>query len=153
MQQKWKLLVLVALVWNVAVKAQPSTIFHQQGIALHGYDVVAFFTDSMAVKGLPENSYTWQGVQWLFSSPAHRQVFAADPERYAPMYGGFCAYGTAGGYKAKTEINTWTIVGGKLYFNYNSKVKERWQTDIPGYIEKANGHWPGIKDTKPSWQQ
>lgn len=137
---------LAALLLYTGLQAQSASIFHQQSTALHGYDVVAFFTDSTAVPGKADHHYEWQGVSWLFASPAHRDAFAADPLRYAPQYGGFCAYGTAGGYKAPTQIETWTIVNGKLYFNYNAKVKALWSKDIPGLIKKADVNWQLIKD-------
>ncbi len=137
---------LAALLLHTGLQAQSASIFHQQGTALHGYDVVAFFTDSTAVAGKTEHHYEWQGVTWLFASKAHRDAFAADPVHYAPQYGGFCAYGTAGGYKAPTQIETWTIVDGKLYFNYNAKVKALWSKDIPGLVNKADLNWQKIKD-------
>jgi hypothetical protein len=72
-------------------------------------------------------------------------LFAVDPEKYAPQYGGYCAYGTADGHKAPTETDTWTIDNNKLYFNYNQKVKELWNKDRPGLIKKADEQWPKIK--------
>jgi YHS domain-containing protein len=148
-------LILMAVLLSAGLQsaAQSTTINHQNGIALEGYDVVAFFTDSMAVKGNANNAYTWQGVQWHFASQAHREAFAMNPERYAPSFGGFCAYGTARGYKAPTQIETWTIHEGRLFLNYSLKVKSLWLKEMQGYIEKANEQWPAIKDTKPAWQQ
>lgn len=137
---------LAMLLLHTGLQAQSASIFHQQGTAVHGYDVVAFFTDSNAVAGHPDYHYQWQGVNWLFASAAHRDAFAAAPERFAPQYGGFCAYGTAGGYKAPTQIETWTIVDGKLYFNYNNKVKNLWSKNIPALVSKADSNWVKIKD-------
>jgi YHS domain-containing protein len=97
------------------------------------------------VKGFATFSTTWKDATWHFSSPANLNAFIKDPERYAPQYGGYCAYGMAGGYKAPTEIDTWTIVNGKLYFNYNQKVKDTWSRDIPSYIQKADANWPTVK--------
>ena len=125
--------------------SQKSEVFQKDGAALRGYDPVAFFTAQKPVKGSATFSTTWKDATWHFSSPANLNAFIKDPERYAPQYGGYCAYGMAGGYKAPTEIDTWTIVNGKLYFNYNQKVKDTWSRDIPSYIQKADANWPTVK--------
>ena len=85
-----------------------------------------------------------RGPTFLFSSEANRKKFAADPEKYAPQYGGFCALGTANGYKVKTEPDAFKVVDGKLYLNYNRKVLEMWTQDQPGYISRANKNWPEV---------
>lgn len=121
-------------------------IFTPDGKAIKGYDPVAFFREQKAVKGNEEFSYTWKDAQWLFASKENLDSFQANPEHYAPQYGGYCAYGTAHGHKAPTETDTWTIVNNKLYFNYDSKIKESWMKDQPGFIEKADKEWVNIKD-------
>jgi len=126
--------------------AQKKEIFSPEGKAIKGYDPVAFFREKKAVKGSEELSYTWKDAQWLFSSKENLDSFKANPEHYAPQYGGYCAYGTAQGHKAPTETDTWTIVDDKLYFNYNSKVRESWIKDTKGFIEKADKEWVNIKD-------
>lgn len=128
------------------VAAQRAAIFAPEGKAIKGYDPVAFFTDSKPVKGADSLSYKWENAIWLFASRANLESFKAAPEKYAPQYGGYCAYGTSEGHKAPTETDTWTIVDGKLYFNYNRKVKELWTKDTKARIEKANQQWPVIKD-------
>jgi hypothetical protein len=90
--------------------------------------------------------YAWNGASWLFSSRNNLESFKANPDRYAPRYGGYCAYGMAMGHKAPTEVETWSIVNDKLYFNYNEKVKETWSKDRPGMIKKADEVWPALKD-------
>ncbi len=127
-------------------QAQKAEIFSTEGKAIKGYDVVAFFKDSAAVKGSESFSYQWKGTTWLFSTKTNRDAFIANPEKYEPQYGGYCAYGTADGHKAPTETNTWTVVNGKLYFNYNSKVKDYWNKNQPALIQKADANWPAIKD-------
>jgi hypothetical protein len=128
--------------------AQKSPVFNTDGTAINGYDVVAFFTDSKPVKGNEQFTYKWQDVNWKFASKDHLDTFKAMPEKYAPQYGGYCAYGTADGdgHKAPTDIDTWTIAGDKLYFNYNKNVKNMWMKDQIQLIEKADMNWPGIKD-------
>jgi YHS domain-containing protein len=125
--------------------AQKSEVFTTESGAIKGYDPDAFFTESKAVKGEKEITYDWNGATWHFATKKNKDLFAADPEKYAPQYGGYCAYGTADGHKAPTETDTWTIDNNKLYFNYNQKVKELWNKDIPGLIKKADEQWPKIK--------
>lgn len=112
--------------------------------AIDGYDPVAFFTDSAAVKGDKQFSTEWNGATWSFSSPQNRDRFTANPEKFAPQYGGYCAYGTADGHLSPTQADTWTILDGRLFFNYNQKVKEKWMEDTKGYIEKADQNWPDL---------
>lgn len=140
------MIVGVGLLMSVQVFAQKATVFNTGGTAIHGYDAVAFFTDSKPEKGKAQFSYKWQDVNWLFASNKNLEAFKATPEKYAPQYGGYCAYGTADGHKAPTEINTWTIADGKLYFNYNNNVKSMWLKDQKHLIEKADKNWPEIKD-------
>jgi YHS domain-containing protein len=125
-----------------------SEIFQKNGAAIGGYDAVAFFTESKPVKGSAEYSFEWKSAKWLFSSKANMESFKANPEKYAPQYGGYCAYGTAGGHKAPTEPDTWTVLDGKLYFNYNQKVKTLWDKDRPKYIDQANMNWEKIRFTE-----
>ncbi len=121
-------------------------IFSTRNGAVDGYDPVAYFTDSMPVKGTEHITLDWQGATWHFSSEANRDLFKANPEKYAPQYGGYCAYGVANGYKVKIEPEAWAIVEGKLYLNYNLKVQEDWNTDRAGFIEKADAQWPSLKN-------
>lgn len=128
-----------------AATAQKEEIFTTDGKAIRGYDPVAFFKESKAVKGADSLLYSYKDAQWLFSSRANLEAFKANPERYAPQYGGYCAYGTAEGHKAPTDTDTWTIVNDKLYFNYNMKVKQIWVKDQPALIERADRQWPVVK--------
>lgn len=128
--------------------AQKNEVYTVDGKAIKGYDPVAFFKESKPVKGADSLSCTYKDVQWLFSSKENLDAFKADPEKYAPQYGGFCAYGTAQGHKAPTQTDTWTIVDGKLYFNYNMKVKQAWTKDQSALIEKADKQWPSVKEEK-----
>ncbi|HVW61713.1 MAG TPA: YHS domain-containing (seleno)protein, partial [Puia sp.] len=88
----------------------------------------------------------WNDATWYFASRENLESFKAAPEKYAPRYGGYCAYGTAQGHKAPTEVETWSILDGKLYFNYNQKVKEMWSKDRAAMIKKADQNWVMIKD-------
>ena len=111
-----------------------------------GYDVLAYFTDGKPVKGDSRFAHTWQGAEWRFTSAEHRDRFAADPERYAPQYGGYCAWAVSQGYTASGDPNFWRIVDGRLYLNYDAAVQRKWEQDIPGFIAAANRNWPAVLD-------
>jgi YHS domain-containing protein len=118
--------------------------FESEGLALRGYDPIAYFETKVPTPGKLEHSVEYRGSKFLFASAANREKFAANPEKYAPQYGGFCALGTANGYKVGTQPDAFKVVDGKLYFNYDRKVLELWSKDIPGYIAKANVNWPDV---------
>ncbi|MDK9736062.1 YHS domain-containing protein [Vibrio sp. D404a] len=114
------------------------------GKAIRGYDPVAYFTQSKAVKGNDDYSYEWNGAEWRFSSQQHLDLFKADPEQYAPQYGGYCAWAVSKGYTAKIDPQAWNIVDGKLYLNYSKSVQQTWQGDIAGNIANADANWPRL---------
>jgi YHS domain-containing protein len=140
------LLILVFILVTITTHAQQSPVFAPGGKALRGYDPVAYFTDQKPVPGDPGISYTYQGADWYFATTAHRDAFKDNPAKYAPQYGGYCAFGASRGYKAPTEPDAFTIENGKLYLNYNQKVRTTWDKDRAGYIEKADANWLKIKD-------
>ncbi|MCP5151684.1 MAG: YHS domain-containing protein [Ectothiorhodospiraceae bacterium] len=119
------------------------------GAAVHGYDVVAYFTEGRPVEGDAALGAQHEGVTYHFASAANRDAFRTDPTRYVPQYGGYCAFGTAMGRKFDGDPNAWSIVDGKLYLNLNAKVQARWKENIPGFIRGADNNWPiirGIED-------
>ncbi len=115
-----------------------------KGLAVHGYDVVTYFTDGKPVKGGTGITHQWNGATWLFASKEHRDAFAADPERFAPQYGGYCAKAVSEDQTADIDPEAWKIVDGKLYLNYSLKVRRLWEEDIPGRIKRADANWPGL---------
>lgn len=117
-----------------------------EGLGAHGYDVVAYFTDGKPVKGSAEFSHEWKGATWQFASAEHRDAFAAAPEKYAPQFGGYCAYAVSRGYTANGDPETWKVVDGKLYLNYSAAAAEKWNQDVPGNIAKGNENWPQLLD-------
>lgn len=139
-------LLSTVLIISAGVSAQKSSVYVTNGMAINGYDAVAYFKESKAVKGSSEFSYTWNNAAWYFSNKENQESFKAAPEKFAPQYGGYCAYGTSEGHKAATEPDAWAIVNNKLYFNYNKDVKALWLKDTNKLIEKANKNWPEIKD-------
>ncbi|MBC8151587.1 MAG: YHS domain protein [Bacteroidetes bacterium] len=123
-------------------------VFAPEHQAIRGYDPVAYFTASKPVKGLKNLTYDWKDVTWSFASQANLDAFKANPGKYAPQYGGYCAYGLSEGHKAPTDPDAFTIVDDKLYLNYNPKVKTMWGKDRDSRIKKANENWPTVKDAK-----
>ena len=136
---------IVATLFLVST-ARAGEFFEKDGVALRGHDPVAYFSDSKPVKGLVEHRALHQGSTFLFASKANRDAFAADPARYAPQYGGFCAFGMAGGYKAAGDPVAFSVVDGKLYLNYNRDVQKQWTTDVPGFVSKADRNWPAVSN-------
>ena len=119
--------------------------FHtRSGRALEGYDAVSYFTQARAERGSPSYAARWGGVEWLFSSAKNRETFLVDPERYAPQFGGYCAYGVAQGYTVRGDPEQWNVYRGKLYVNYNAGVKKQWEARKDSYITQARGRWPSV---------
>ena len=114
------------------------------GAAVKGYDVVAYFTGGKPVKGSPEFSYQWKGAKWQFASAEHRAAFMKNPAKYAPEYGGYCAYAVSQGNIVDIDPNQWKIVGGKLYLNANFLSQSLWARDPEGHIKKGDANWPLI---------
>ena len=117
------------------------------GYAADGADVVAYFDLDPSAKGVAGSSdlsVEWNGARWRFSTPETLAKFTADPEKYAPQFGGYCAYAMANGALAHGDINAWDVVDGKLYMNFNNSVRRRWRRDVPGNIASAQGHWPNV---------
>ena len=120
-------------------------VFSHRGKAIRGYDPVAYFTAGKPVEGKPLFTHVYEGATWQFASAENRDAFAADPERYAPQYGGYCAWAVSQGYTASIDPDAWKIEDGKLYLNYSQSVQRRWARDIPGNVAKADRNWPGLK--------
>ena len=116
------------------------------GVAIEGYDPVAYFTESRAVKGSDAFAYDWLGATWYFANAEHRDLFLAQPVSYAPQYGGHCALGTAfGETTANIDPEAWSIVDGKLYLQYSQGAREGWEQDRAKRIAAADQKWPEIK--------
>lgn len=127
---------------------EPSAVFAEGGIAIRGADPVAYFTQKTYVAGNSQYTYDWGGATWQFASAEHRDLFASNPEQYAPQYGGFCAWAVSQGYTAPVDPTAWDIIDGKLYLNFNARIQRRWRRDIPSHVAKANQNWPGVLDNQ-----
>ena len=119
-------------------------IYSDDAGAIGGYDPVAYFTQGRAVAGDPTLTHTWNGATWSFSSPEHRQRFIAEPHRYAPRFGGYCAYAVSEGYTARSDPRVWTIADERLYLNFDQAVSERWAAERDARIKAAERNWPAL---------
>ena len=135
-----------ALLLASAAFAGVETETDENDVILAGHDPVAYFTENRPVPGKAEFTAVYDGAIYRFSTAANRDAFKAEPARYAPAYGGYCALGTSFGKKFEVDGKAFKIVDGQLYVNKNLEVYETWVKDVPGNIDKADGHWPRIKD-------
>jgi YHS domain-containing protein len=117
-----------------------------QGVALRGYDPVAYFDEGKPAHGSQSISTSYQGARYLFASESHRKLFLQDPKKYVPAYGGFCAVGTSFGEKVDADPETGKVVNGTLYVNYNAKTKTVFDGDTQGTISRADKNWRDVKD-------
>lgn len=134
------MLVLVGA--TAAYAADP--IYTKDGLALSGYDAVAYFTQGRAVKGSPRFEHEWSGVRWRFASAADREAFVASPEKYAPQFGGYCSYGVSRNHAVPGDPEAWKIVDGRLYLNFDKRVRAAWEKELPGVIHVGESHWPAV---------
>ncbi len=137
-------LVAVALLLSGLAHADnPPVAIDDAGRAIRGYDAVAYFSDGQPQPGNAAYSHDWKGAVWLFASAAHRDAFKANPKRYAPQFGGYCAYAISRGHAVEANPAVWSIVDGKLYLNLGPGAQSRWREDVPGNIARATSNWPG----------
>jgi hypothetical protein len=138
------LLFAVLISFAAAAAAQQAEIYSNRAGAIRGYDPVSYFTEGRPVKGSDQFTHRWKDATWRFSSAENRSRFAAAPEKYAPQYGGYCAWAVANNYTASIDPQAWRVVDGKLYLNYSLGVQRDWAKDIPGNIRKADANWPAV---------
>lgn len=134
------------LIATRASAAEPN-VYQEAGIAIDGADAVAFFDlgeDDAPVLGLPEHAVEWNGATWQFASEENRAMFEANPEAYAPAFGGYCAYAAARGYVASTVPEAWTVVDGRLFLNYSLRIRRRWLREIPDAIGRGDANYPAM---------
>jgi len=139
------LIVALGIAGAMTLRGQtPGSINAANGVAIQGYDAVAYHTGQQAVKGTRAYAYPWRGVTWHFASAENRDRFAKSPETFMPEFGGFCAYGVSRGYAVDVDPTAFAIVDGRLYLNYSKRVQATWNQDRPGYIQKARQNWPKL---------
>lgn len=136
-----KLLLTIILSTNAIAQDKTKAVFTTENGAINGFDPVAYFTESKPVIGKKDITYRWNNAVWHFSSKENMKLFKAKPNKYAPQYGGWCAFGWSRGYPAKVEADAWSIVNGKLYLNYNKEVQETWTKNKKEFIIKADKNY------------
>ncbi|UZD92066.1 YHS domain-containing (seleno)protein [Cognatishimia activa] len=127
---------------NMAIAQKPKVF--QNPVAINAIDPIAYFEESKPVPGSADHTVVWNGAEWHFASRSNASKFESDPETYAPVFGGYCAFAASRGYLAPTIPEAWTIHEGKLYLNANLRAQELWRQDIPGNIAAGLKNWPGI---------
>lgn len=132
------------LVFAPRAMAATPQVYAEDGIAIDGTDAVAYFTQSAPIPGDAAITFDYMEATWRFASESNRDAFAAAPATYAPQYGGYCAFAVSRDYTASTVPEAWSIVDGKLYLNFSSRVKRRWERDIPGNIAAGDANWPDV---------
>lgn len=131
------------------VNVAPGKTVLGPGVAVHGFDPVAYFTQGEPVQGLAKYSKVHNNATYRFASAENLKTFEADPDKYVPAYGGFCAYGVSVSAKFDGDPRYWTIVEGKLYLNLNEDIQETWLEDVPGNTKKAEEAWKRIEHLDP----
>ena len=139
----------VALATSVAAAGAADQNLGADGLALEGYDPVAYFTEGEPIRGSTDHTATHDGASYRFANAAHRAAFVAEPAKYLPAYGGFCAYGLAMGQKVDVDPEVFEIVDGQLYLNVNPRVQRRWEANIAGFVETADHNWSLVADLPP----
>lgn len=141
-------LIAGALISMLSVSAsadEPVFTGENNSLAVNGYDVVAYFTRSEPTKGSPDHAMQWRDAEWRFASANHLNRFRENPERYAPAYGGYCAYGAAKGKALASAPEYWTIEDGRLYLNLNAEVQDLWDKKRKAHIQTADRNWPDLE--------
>jgi len=144
------ILFLTVFALGFTALAQTKTLLNldQQGIALQGYDPVAFFTDSKPVKGSTQYVSKHAGAVYLFASREHKELFDKDPGKYEPAFGGYCAYGVSRNKLVKIDVEAFQIVDGRLLLQYSKGVRDDFNEDTKGNLTKAMKNWPGLVEKK-----
>ena len=136
---------IVLLTCSVSSLLAQREVYIKSGDAIQGYDPVAYFKEGKPVKGKDELTFVWKDATWKFANEENLKSFKDDPEKFAPQFGGYCAYGMMEGHKAPTSPDAWTIADGKLYLNYNINVRTLWNEKQEEYIATAIKNWPTVK--------
>ena len=141
---RYKSLSIIAFLFAASQSHADTLQYSTENGAIDGYDPVSYFTKGRAEPGSPDIAARWNGAEWRFTTTAHRDAFIADPEKYAPQYGGFCALGMAHGGDVPTDPEAWTIWEDKLYLNMIKEVSITWRYNPDKLVQRANVKWRAI---------
>jgi YHS domain-containing protein len=132
-----------AAIFSAAHAAAKPAVFTERGAAVGGYDLTTYFAGT-PVRGNAQFAASHNGVTYHFANAQNRDAFRANPTRYLPQFGGYCAWAISQGYTAPGRPQFYRVVDGKLYLNFNAQIQQRWERDIPGFIARANANWPAV---------
>lgn len=138
-------LVLAIGVLLMAFSIQATAVESTSVVGVAGYDLVSYHAGKKPLQGNGNHVVRHEGVNYLFASRGNAETFKADPDKYLPAYGGYCAFGVAVGKKFVGDPTVWEVVDGTLYLNLDNGIKKLWAQDIPGHIAKAEENWPQIR--------
>jgi YHS domain-containing protein len=127
-----------------AASGKPLVNVDKNGVIVDGYDVVAYFTDGRPVEGQPEFASSHGGATYWFASAEHKALFDADPAKYAPEFGGFCAYAVSRNGLRPIDPAVFHFVGGKLFLQHTRKAYDLFERDEPGNTKRAYANWPKL---------
>jgi len=148
MNIKKRLITLAALL-GLAVSAHAAD-FSQSTPAVSGYDVVSYQTEKRPIRGNGHYVAVHEGATYIFANQENLDTFKADPDRYVPAYGGYCAFGVSVGKKFVGDPEVWRVVNNRLYLNLDANIQDDWLKDVPGRIETADANWKKIRDKNPA---
>jgi hypothetical protein len=137
-------LVFGLIVSTLVAESKPQVNATSRGLAMDGYDAVAYFADGKPTRGSAQFEMRWNGATWRFATAANRDAFQQRPDHFAPQFGGYCAYAVSRGYTANGDPRVWKLVDGRLYLNYSTSAQALWEKDIPANIAKGRGNWPSV---------
>lgn len=143
-----KLLLAVTLFMAVSAAAATKSLVNvdKNGVGLQGYDPVAYFTQNRPVPGSPQFQSSYNGVKYYFVSAQDKNMFDANPSKYEPQFGGYCAYAASQGHTAPIQVGAFQIVDGRLLLQYSESVRDKFNQDSQGNLKKADANWPGLVD-------
>ncbi len=144
MRIMFALLIALGVPASASADPAPSVSATQDGVAIGGYDPVGYFTEGRPVAGSANFTLFWNGATWRFASTGSRARFEANPEAYAPAFGGYCAWAISQNYIAPGDPLVWRIVDGRLYLNFNQRAKMLWEVDLAGAIARGHMNWPDV---------
>lgn len=143
--------ILTILAFAAIAAAGENVNTDRAGLALRGYDPVAYFTDKKPVEGSPSITATYKGARYQFASAEHKALFEKDPAKYEPQFGGYCGYAVSLNKTADADPHFWQVLEGHLVLQHNQKAWDLWIEDVPGNLKKAYANWPGLKNKKFGW--
>ena len=139
------LLPAVLLFASPTLAADPISTSWRNDVAVNGWDIISFWQGD-PIKGDKDFEHVFMGAEWRFASEANRDLFAINPESFLPEFGGYCAWAVAHDKLARGNPEHWTLVDGKLYFNFNDRTDRLWAENRSAWIAKAERYWPGVLD-------